>query len=342
MNNVTVSEGFINNQKLPLMITPKDPKTANLSGLMQYLERNQEWFNEALLKYGAVLFRGFNVTEPTDFSQFVAACRLGNFMPYVGGTTPRTQLSEGVFTSTEAPAHIHIRLHNEMSYLETYPKHVYFCCNTPSETLGATPLANSRAVYQSLEPGVRERLETKGVLYKRYLFEENWIQKKIAASNRALMPWEKIYGTKDRTVVEAKLRASHINFEWLPKNKGLKTWIKLPAFKTHPLTNEKVWFNQINQFNDFDSVYHYPFGPKWAWFFRNVIFDSETLPMTTAYGDGTPLSVADVKNILKTLEQNIIRFPWEEGDLLVIDNYLAMHGREPFTGKRKIMASLTL
>jgi alpha-ketoglutarate-dependent taurine dioxygenase len=32
--------------------------------------------------------------------------------------------------------------------------------------------------------------------------------------------------------------------------------------------------------------------------------------------------------------------PWQAGDLALIDNYAAMHGRRTFSGTRKILASL--
>ena len=31
---------------------------------------------------------------------------------------------------------------------------------------------------------------------------------------------------------------------------------------------------------------------------------------------------------------------WEKGDLLLVDNFLVMHGRRPFVGARKVLASL--
>lgn len=31
---------------------------------------------------------------------------------------------------------------------------------------------------------------------------------------------------------------------------------------------------------------------------------------------------------------------WEKGDILLIDNYVSMHGRRTFKGERKVLASL--
>ena len=32
--------------------------------------------------------------------------------------------------------------------------------------------------------------------------------------------------------------------------------------------------------------------------------------------------------------------PWEAGDVVLVDNFVAMHGRRAFTGTRKVLASL--
>ncbi|MEL6368813.1 MAG: TauD/TfdA family dioxygenase [Pseudomonadota bacterium] len=32
--------------------------------------------------------------------------------------------------------------------------------------------------------------------------------------------------------------------------------------------------------------------------------------------------------------------PWQSGDLVLVDNFLVMHGRRPFGGKRCILVSL--
>ena len=31
---------------------------------------------------------------------------------------------------------------------------------------------------------------------------------------------------------------------------------------------------------------------------------------------------------------------WQPGDVALLDNYLVMHGRRPFSGKRRVLASL--
>jgi alpha-ketoglutarate-dependent taurine dioxygenase len=32
--------------------------------------------------------------------------------------------------------------------------------------------------------------------------------------------------------------------------------------------------------------------------------------------------------------------PWQTGDVALVDNFLVMHGRRPFSGSRRVLASL--
>lgn len=44
---------------------------------------------------------------------------------------------------------------------------------------------------------------------------------------------------------------------------------------------------------------------------------------------------------MDVMDEESIYFPWERGDILVLDNVLAMHGRAPFRGNRRILAALS-
>jgi alpha-ketoglutarate-dependent taurine dioxygenase len=58
------------------------------------------------------------------------------------------------------------------------------------------------------------------------------------------------------------------------------------------------------------------------------------------FGDGTPLDPADVATASTLADQFTFDLPWQTGDLALVDNYTAMHGRRTFKGTRKVLASL--
>jgi len=43
---------------------------------------------------------------------------------------------------------------------------------------------------------------------------------------------------------------------------------------------------------------------------------------------------------LEVYRQSAVNFPWQEGDILMPDNMLTAHGRNPFTGQRKIVVAM--
>ena len=108
----------------PAVITAKH--SLDFEDFLQVIQQNQSNISQALLKYGAVLFRGFPVDSPRRFSKVIKALQLGRFVDYIGGDSPRDKVCEGIYTSTEAPPNFHIPLHQELSFIKFFPKHIYF------------------------------------------------------------------------------------------------------------------------------------------------------------------------------------------------------------------------
>jgi alpha-ketoglutarate-dependent taurine dioxygenase len=69
-------------------------------------------------------------------------------------------------------------------------------------------------------------------------------------------------------------------------------------------------------------------------------FAEAELPRNTYYGDGTPISDETLEEIRRVYREEAIVFPWEEGDVLLADNMLVAHSREPFEGKRKVVVAM--
>ncbi len=70
------------------------------------------------------------------------------------------------------------------------------------------------------------------------------------------------------------------------------------------------------------------------------IFNEDELPRNVFYGDGTPIEASDLDRICEVYELEKIIFRWHEGDVLLLDNMLAAHGRNPFTGERKVVVGM--
>ena len=293
-----------------------DPGAADFE---RWFAREMPRLEPALLRAGALLFRDFPLREPEDFRRAVAAMA-PQLRGYAGGTSPRSRVAEGIYTSTEYPKQLEIPLHNEMSYSVRWPGRLYFFCATEPQVGGETPLADSRCILQEMPASIVEEFDRRELLYVRNL----------APANARYNAWSKAFETDDRAQVEAHCREMDIGCEWQPGG-GLRIHERRPPTRVHPLTGERVWFNQVHLFHASNT----PMA-------SNVDARIEAgLPMAAYYGDGGRIENATLPRVREVLRAQRRAFRWCQGDLLVVDNRLAAHGRLPFDGPRRILVAMS-
>ena len=130
--------------------------------------------------------------------------------------------------------------------------------------------------------------------------------------------------------VENKLKQFNVSFEWDETNESLRYWYNLSGFASHPETGEKVFFNHIDS--------HHTTYLKNSPYMKESTLDDHQYPVHTTYGDGEELEPEMLDHIRATKWSCAVAFQWEKGDLLVIDNFAAMHSRLSFTGDRRLLA----
>lgn len=327
--------GFINKQELPFVIEPAQG-SVTVEEMHALIEKEGQFLREKLLKHGGVLFRDFPLYNAADFSDFIDRLGLGQFLDYVGGDSPRNKIQGGVYTSTEAPPSLKIPLHNELSFVKNYPRHIYFFCEIAPPINGETIIADARKVYQAVNRGVTERLVDKGIKYSSAYYKKSLLMDLINKFQRSHKSWPEVFEATRKEEVERKCKENEFAFQWRQND-----WIQIqqtrPALLEHPETKETVWFNQIHL---------YDFNPKllgmWRYLGAQLVYIREHMRLHQVfYADGSPIPRKDIYHILNVLDQQTVRFPWKRGDLLVLDNVLAMHGRASFQGKRRILAAMT-
>ena len=304
-----------NDVSLPLLIKPNSSRTS----LVEWVRSNCALLEKLLLECGGLLFRGFAISETEEFEKLIAALS-GNLLEYTYRSTPRTVVSGKIYTSTEYPPHQTIPLHNENSYTQNWPMKIWFFSRICATSGGETPIADSRRVYDRIPADVRERFERHGVMYVR-----NY-------GSGFDLAWQEVFQTDDRSEVEKYCATEGIQFEWLPEDR-LRTRQICQAVAMHPVTGEKVWFNQAHLFH----VSRLPAEVKEAML---TIFAEEELPRNVYFGDGSELPSEDLDSVCAAYEQEKVAFSWQPGDVLLLDNMLAAHARNPFTGKREVVVGM--
>jgi hypothetical protein len=107
----------------PLILTPTQDLCANET--FAWVSTNKNTLDQLLLKHHGILFRGFPLTTPLDFNDFVAATDLDE-MAYLGGAAVRKVLAPRVLTANESPATEVIPFHHEMAQTPQPPTHSTF------------------------------------------------------------------------------------------------------------------------------------------------------------------------------------------------------------------------
>lgn len=301
---------------LPLVVRPA------LGGveLASWAAGNREWLEARLREHGAILFRDFPLGGADAFEAVVTAIS-GAPMEYRERSSPRSRVGGQVYTSTDYPPEQSIFPHNEHSYAQTWPMKLFFYCETAAREGGETPLADCRRVYQRIDPRIRERFARSGWIYARNF------------GDGFGLPWRTVFQTDDRATVEAYCLANDIEFEWKPGDR-LRTRQRRAAAAAHPRTGEPVWFNHATFFH----------VSTLAPAVRDALltqFTDEDLPNNSYYGDGQPIEPEVLEHLREAYLREVVTFSWQQGDLVMLDNMLTAHARNPYVGRRRVLFAMS-
>lgn len=296
-------------------LTPRD--------FISYYNRNKAEFDHSLHTIGAIKFQGVNINGADDF-QLIIDSISSKFMSYIDGNSPRIKLSGNVYTSTEYDASQKITMHNELSYSAKWPGKLFFSCITPSQTGGETLLAHSGDIYRAMHPSIIEEIETRGICYIRNLH-----------AGEGMGPsWQATFETESKAEVEKHLNAYNIEYEWGWLN-NLKLKQLSKGILDHQYTGQKVWFNQIDQFHPLHL------GAEMFETLEIIYGETSSFPMYVSFADGKEITKDFVEAILKTIETCTIAPAWNTNELLIVDNELMSHGRNSFTGNRRVLVAMS-
>jgi alpha-ketoglutarate-dependent taurine dioxygenase len=299
---------------LPLRVEP----VGGADDLAAWAADNRAFIAAKLALHGGILFRGFAVSTAAEFETFARTvsrellAENGEHVPVAGMEFVQTP----VFY---APGR-KLLWHNENSFNQWFPAKIAFCCMQSAETGGETPLADSRAIIERIPRPVREEFIDKAVMYIR---------------NYGVGPgldWRVVFRTDDHREVERLCRENCMDFEWLPGDR-LRTRCVRPAVIRHPQTGDLSWFNQVQHWHIscLDEATRVAIAETFA---------PADVPRTCCFGDGNPIADEAMATILAAYESIEVSFPWRRGDVMLLDNVLVAHARNPYRGERRLLVAL--
>lgn len=302
---------MLTEQPYPIRVFQDLPTT----NLHQWLGNNRSLIERELLRVGALVLPSV-ITSADDLAAISVA--LG-YSPAVLSeeSSPRSRVAGDVFTSTDYPASYPIQMHCEYSYSESWPMRIMFGCVETPASGGQTPVADMRQLLARMDSAVVDKFRRKNVMYRRNYLPGVGVD------------WRTAFGTQSEDEVERYCARNGIRAIWT-EHGGLRTEQIGPAIVLHPLTGEEVWFNHAFFFNvrslEPESLRDFMLSE-----------DESSLSTNTYYSDGEPIEPETIEHLRELFRDCSSSNDWAAGDLLLVDNMLMAHGRNSYSGQRRVV-----
>lgn len=291
----------------------------------------------------------------------------------------RTLHAANVATANEGPPELPIYLHNEYGLSSHHPSYISFFALRGPDVGGQTPIVSSMHLHQELSrdaPHVLEAFDRQGLAFGIHHPVER--VQNVVAGESLYSP--KTFGPSDgrdvttlteedrRAIVEGNVKALATEGGWTPdvatKNPDAPNWLKrgysadwqddgsllvlqrVPGVRTHPHLGVKTLFtNFLNYYTRAESQ-----GTLQPPHYNNT----RTFPGGKPFFQRPPYIVGEAPDgsqdfipprewaeaIDSAVQAAVVDIPWQTGDVLLLDNFAVQHGRRPWQGERKLLASL--
>jgi len=336
--------GDVAEGELPLFVTPANPKLKNdLDASVEWLKSVTGELAQAMSRVGAVVLRGFPVKDTADFNRMIEHFPSPDF-DYAGGAAKRNSLGGKVFeTTTTIITDVVLPLHQEMSYQPTYPTKLTFFCQVAPKNGGSTTIGDVRAIAREIPLKFRDEVTERGVMYRTHRRSPDSAPVDEAESSiwheTRHKTWVETFYTESAAEVEQICRATGLEFEWLPDG-SLTTECRTTGYAPHPLTGDTHWFNHIHGMGSPLGSFGEEYWKRYSNYYLRP-GARYPRPHEVFFGDGTPMDPDTVLSLYPLYREHTVAFPWQEGDMMFVDNVITAHGRSLYTGPRNIQVSLS-
>mmetsp|Transcript_39371 Transcript_39371/g.124961 ORF Transcript_39371/g.124961 Transcript_39371/m.124961 type:complete len:391 (+) Transcript_39371:142-1314(+) len=263
-----------------------------------------------------------NVEHMRNYAQVVVKKQ----MKYEGGANPRESILKNVY-EVGAPNDAWLHYHHEMAYNQFSMKNLAFCSVKSPIGKGDTYLSENLSVTDELmETDLGRKLKDKGVCYIRCLTDseaykgQGWNQGQAVYNH-----WQLSFGVETQAAAEEKAAECGLEVEWTSdplkpeSNRYMKTKLTTSAFEFCPSVGRNVLFSSIADHN------------MWFDTWKGVAdVPPEKRPLQMTFGDGSPISVEELKQWVRLYDRGGIRVRWQTGDIVAFCNYRYAHGRPAF------------
>jgi len=318
-------------------------KALNIAGdkeaQLEYARANAMEIKTKMVENGAIVFRDFDLMKEQDgFVAFYEAIGMQTCLdplhsvsarPTVDGTKG-SPVYEAV--NKESRKNFFIGMHNEFVGTRA-PRAAAFVCFKAAEEGGEFLIADGRGIFRDLKTEFVERLYNRSIRYSvMELPFFGWMDNIPGPIQQPLMGAIKglasaaINGKVDFSVDLQWGEGGYDNVKMLQARAP-----KQPPIVNHPVTGDPTWFCNVHSHSsklrkDREEIY----GAE-----RFEDGASQINKSDMYFGDDGEISDDDLKHMDEVTMKNVQYVKMTEGDVVLLDNYKCMHGRNVFDGTRK-------
>ena len=280
---------------------------------------------------GAVHLRGFETPRtPSGFRHFCAALPLQACCDPLSSIGVRSLLSasDGVYEAVDAPslADTHIGLHNDATFTLAAP-YACFVCFRKAASGGAFLVADGRQVLRSLPPRLVDTLQRRKLRVRVAALPVGMPLRVLPA--RLQPPLRDLIASLARFGLVAALPKLRLDAAWSADGAMLQVFEQpKPAVNVHPTSGAPSFFSGI----DSQSAY---LQRKRAEAAGGRTFEGVASTDVMWGDDGSPIETEVLEAIEEAVRASTVRLLMAPGDVVLLDTYTALHGRESFNGPRQ-------
>ena len=311
----------------------------DVEGQLAYIKEHAMEIKQRMVDNGAVIFREFDLMkEQTGFVQFYEALGMKTCLDPLHSVSARPTVdgdkNSPVYEAVnkESRKNFFIGMHNEFVGTRA-PRAAAFVCFKAAETGGEFLIADGRQIFRDLKPDLVDRLYNRNIRYSvMELPFFGWVDGLPEFIQPGVMGALKGLAS---AAINSKVDFS-VDLQW---GEGGYDSVKMlqarapsqPPILVHPVTGEPHWFCNVHSHSsklrkDREATY----GAE-----RFEDGASQINKSDMFYGDDGDISDADLEHMDEVTMKNVQFVKMTEGDVVLLDNYKCMHGRNVFDGTRK-------
>ena len=300
-----------------------------------YIASRRDELLEQLTAGGAIWFRGFEMMkEKEGFVRFYEALGLNPCQDPLASVGARAVVDKkgAMYEAVNKPSRskFFVGMHNESTFKRTNRLGA-FVCFKQAETGGEFLLLDGYKMLRDMNPDVLGRLYEKGVRFSNAELPFFDFLRKLP---EPLQPLKEPLKAGIKAVAQVAVGQKidmELELKWDENEKdGLRLVAFSPkqaAINRHPVTGQPAWFCNVHSHSrklrdERDGELGETSG-------------ASKINITNCfYGDLSEISDEDLRHIDEMTMKNLASVPMQKGDVVLVDNYQVMHGRDVFEGER--------